>query len=117
MLTQITTEMTGDALFDMGHKQWGHALQTTSFLTAFSYGFIIDTKKQWWYCDLAAYTLLRFAVGDLIYNAVRGLPVTYIGSTSTYDRFMSTIDQGDGFLLPRAGALTISVCILIRNTR
>ena len=36
---------------------------------------------------LGGYVLLRFALFDIIYNAIQGLPIFFIGTTKLYDKW------------------------------
>ena len=40
-----------------------------------------------YYFIIGGYLLMRFAIFDLIYNAIAGLPLTYIGKTKLSDKF------------------------------
>lgn len=114
-MAQLTLEAAGDAQFDKGNKVLGHSLQLASFGAAYSAPYLIDFRRDNWYIHLLVYTCLRIATFDLMYNAFRGLPYNYVGSTSGWDKFLGNIDQGNGFILPRAGFFTVGVLIAIRD--
>ena len=102
----------GDGLNDEGHKGWGHAAN------AFSIGFIVlsplvldyDKSKRWAY--VLDYGFLRIAYFDWTYNTTRGLPLTYIGTTSTWDKyFMQKLKPPDGFAMGRLVSFSVGISI------
>ena len=94
-LASIALEMTGDALYDMGKEsgnitqmQWGHATQALGYGVLLSIP-LLEPKAKDIPVIAVNYLCLRFSFGDYIYNAVRGLPLTYNGMVSKYDIAMS----------------------------
>jgi len=85
----ILLNAVGDGLNDSGDKQWGHACNAASIGLLLGSPFIIDYEKDKWYWYLISYTSLRISLFDYTYNTTRGLPLGYIGSTSTWDKALS----------------------------
>ena len=110
----ITLDAMGDAYFDMGKKEVGKLLQASSTGLLIAQPFLIDFNKEdfWW--KIPAYTLLRFAIFDAVYNTTRGLPYYYNGSTSHYDNVMSELMPGRFSTFPKAMALTVGISLTLR---
>jgi len=101
-----------DGLYDEGHKEWAHALHALEVGALISGPFIfkIKLREAGWY--IVSYGALRFATFDLGYNAVRGLPALYNGSTSWYDNVMSKVpDHGEAFMKTISFTLGVSIPI------
>jgi hypothetical protein len=104
----------GDGLNDNGHKDWGHVCNAVSIsflvLTPFVYDF---TGDRWWK-SVVKYGFIRVGFFDWVYNTTRGLPLTYIGSTSYWDtKFMQKIKPPDGFAFGRVVFTTVGFSIPI----
>ncbi len=112
----IILDAAGDALKDSNHKEWGHFCNAASVGILLTSPFIIDYKKSKWGWYLTSYIGLRIAIFDYTYNTVRGLPLNYTGTTSTWDSFMSKLNPPD-FYLGRSVAFTIGVSIPINELR
>ena len=64
-----------DAQFDMGNKEWSHALHAVEVGMLISGGFIFKPKGGSEILSyLASYTFLRLSLYDSFYNWPRGLP-------------------------------------------
>ena len=83
-IVSISLAAIADACMDSGGKLIGHSAETISIFVLLIVPFIQKYKGGWgWY--IVAYLCLRIGGFDLIYNAVRVLPITYHGSTSLWD--------------------------------
>lgn len=105
----------GDGLNDSGSKEWGHACNAASIGLLLTSPFIIDYNKSKWGYYLASYTTLRIALFDPAYNLTRGLPVTYIGNTSLWDKGLQKMKPPEGFIAGRGLSLIIGVSIPIKE--
>ena len=76
----------GDALNNSHEKGWGHLCNAASAGLLVVSPFIIKYEKSKWLYYLATYTSLRIAMFDCSYNTTRGLPLNYVGTTSTWDK-------------------------------
>jgi len=88
-LSAIILAAIGDGCMDSGFKVIGHSAESISILILLLIPFLHHQKRIGtigWY--LAAYILIRAGVFDLVYNIVRGLPLTYHGTTSIWDMFV-----------------------------
>ena len=88
----------GDGLNDSGEKQWGHACNAASIGILLTSPFIIDYEKSKWGWYLTSYTSLRIALFDYSYNLSRGLPLNYIGGTSTWDKVLKEMNPPDTYM-------------------
>ena len=88
----------GDGLNDSGEKQWGHACNAASIGILLTSPFIIDYEKSKWGWYLTSYVSLRIALFDYGYNLTRGLPLNYIGGTSTWDKVMKQMNPPDTYM-------------------
>jgi len=83
-IVSIILASVADGCIDEGFKIVGHSAETVSIAALLVIPFVHKYIKGWgWY--IVAYLCLRVGSYDLIYNAVRVLPVTYHGSTSLWD--------------------------------
>jgi len=91
----IGLDAVGDALNDEGHKDWGHACNALSIGTHLYIpfdqdlqGLFISNSSQLaeFGKNVLIYSGIRFAIFNLIYNSVRGLPLNYVGTTDFIDR-------------------------------
>jgi len=111
----IILEAVGDGLNDDGQKEWGHLCNALSAGVLLASPFIIDYEKNKWGWYLTSYVCLRISLFDPIYNASRGLPLTYIGSTSFWDKSLQQLAPPDGLLFGRGVTFVIGVSILINE--
>jgi len=81
--SSIVLNAVGDGLNDSGQKTWGHLCNATSIGLLLTSPFVIDYNKSKWGYYLTSYVSLRIALFDYSYNLTRGLPLNYIGGTST----------------------------------
>ena len=105
----------GDGLNDSGDKGWGHACNAASVGLLLSSPFIIDYDKSKWGYYLASYVSLRIALFDPSYNLTRGLPVTYIGNTSTWDKGLQKLSPPDGLMFGRGVSFIVGISIPIKE--
>lgn len=94
----IILNAVGDGLNDSGEKQWGHACNAASIGILLTSPFIIDYEKSKWGWYLTSYTSLRIALFDYSYNLSRGLPLNYIGGTSTWDKVLKEMNPPDTYM-------------------
>ena len=106
----------GDGLNDSGEKQWGHACNAASIGLLLSSPFIIDYDKSKWFWYLASYTSLRIGLFDYTYNTTRGLPLNYIGGTSTWDKVLKKMNPPDTYM-GRGVFLTIGIAVPINELK
>ncbi len=73
-------------------------MQAVSVASILSIPFIthVDRKRSLNYA--LTFSLLRYGLFDMAYNKTRGLPINYIGSTSTQDRIMNKFSAKSIFL-------------------
>lgn len=112
----IALNAIGDGLNDSGEKPWGHALNAASIGLLLSSPFIIDYEKERWYWYLISYTSLRIAFFDYTYNTTRGLPLNYIGGTSTWDKTLKKLNPPNTYL-GRGVFFTIGISIPIKHLK
>jgi len=110
----IALNAIGDGMNDNGDKSWGHALNAASIAVLLSSPFIIDYEKDKWYWYLISYTSLRIAFFDYTYNATRGLPLNYIGGTSTWDKVMKKMNPPNTYM-GRGVFLTVGIAVPIKE--
>lgn len=110
----ILLDAAGDALNDKGEKQWGHLCNAASVGVLLTSPFIIDYDKSKWGWYLSSYVCLRIATFDYTYNAVRGLPLNYIGNTSLWDKGMQKLNP-PGTLFARTCFFTVGFTIPINE--
>jgi len=96
--SSIIFDAVGDGLNDSGEKQWGHFCNAASIGIMLTSPFIIDYEKSKWGWYLTSYTSLRIALFDYSYNLTRGLPLNYIGGTSTWDKVLGKMNPPDTYM-------------------
>jgi hypothetical protein len=111
----IILNAVGDGLKDSEHKEWGHACNAASIGLLLTSPFIIDYDKSKWGWYLASYVSLRIIFFDPAYNLSRGLPITYIGGTSTWDKVLGKMSPPDGFMVGRGVSLIFGISIPINE--
>jgi hypothetical protein len=112
----IVLNAVGDGLNDEGTKGWGHACNAASIGLLLSSPFIINYDRKKWYWYLASYTSLRIGLFDYTYNTTRGLPLNYIGGTSTWDQVLGKLNPPSTYLL-RGVFFTVGISIPIHEFR
>jgi len=86
MVSQITLAAASDALYDNGDKVESKLVELAS-LGILAYGAAtFDINKFNWWRYLIKYTAFRIGTYDFTYNAIRGLPLDYIGNTGVWDK-------------------------------
>lgn len=111
----ILLDAVGDGLNDEGEKTWGHACNAASVGLLLASPFVIDYDKSKWGYYLASYVSLRISFFDPTYNLTRGLPVTYIGGTSLWDKSLKHMAPPDGFMTARSLSLILGISIPINE--
>lgn len=108
--SSILMDAAGDALNDSGHKDWGHVLNATSVGVLVVSPFLIEYQKKKWGWYVASYVGLRIGLFDYTYNAVRGIPINEIGTTSFWDKGLQKLNPPNTYL-GRAVFLTVGFAI------
>ena len=104
----------GDAQYDLGNKEWGHVLKAAEVGALISGPFIFHIHRSEALSYILSYGFLRFSFFDGFYNAAAGLPMFYNGSTSTYDKVMSTMpDHGKAWV--KSCSLVVGFAIPIKS--
>ena len=101
----------GDGLNDNGHKGWGHFSNAVSVSLLVFSPFIADYNKDKWWAYPISYGFLRVGLFDWTYNTARGLPLTYIGNTTYWDKGMQKLNPPNGFAMGRAVFFTVGFSI------
>jgi hypothetical protein len=93
----VVLNASADALRDNGHKQWSHALEAASYIPLIAIPFELrNNGNSTWnniLVSVSAYAGTRVLAYDYTYNAVRGLPLNYMGTTSTWDKMFGDIGR------------------------
>jgi len=110
----VVCEAIADGMYDNGNKGPAHALGAASVGMLLTYA--VWNKKEnheplW---AIPAYISFRIALFDPIYNTTRGLPINYVGSTSTWDEMINKINPGDGLIFLRCVILTFGIYFTIQ---
>ncbi len=113
----ITSSIVFDAMAD-GYRDNGnlivsHSLEAASLLPLIISPFILDLQDYKWAAYLIQYTTLRIAIFDPIYNLTRGLPISYIGDSSLWDKALKKQDPS-WILAARGLSFAISISIPIK---
>jgi len=89
-IIQTIADATGDALMDSNRKELGH-LMNAGTIGLFVIEPALIHYDSWRDVGIKAVSLTctRILLFNLTYNAVRGLPLSYYGTTSYYDQFWS----------------------------
>ena len=112
----IVLDAVGDGLYDNGDKTAGHAFQamSTGILLTSPIFLNMDKDNFWWY--LVSYVSLRIGLFDYSYNLTRGLPMSYVGTSSISDKFQQKFNPGAGHLwFPKTIFFTLGVVIPINE--
>ena len=107
----IITEAIGDGLYDNGQKTLGKSVQAISFSFVLISPFIMNYDKSKWYLYPITYGFLRIAYFDWTYNITRGLPLTYCGNTSLWDKFIYKFQSADAFAMGRVVAISVGISL------
>lgn len=101
----------GDGFNNSNKKTLGHVLNGASIGLLVASPFLVkyDTKKWYWY--LASYVSLRVGLFDVTYNATRGLPFNFTGTTSPTDKAYNKMEIDPN--VTRSLCLTIGMSIPI----
>ena len=87
LTSSIMFNAVGDGLYDEGNKLVAKSFRAASIGSLLVIPIAsgsINKKKAFKYG--LSYSLMRVGLFDITYNATRGLPLTYMGITSIYDR-------------------------------
>jgi len=60
--------------------------------------FVINYDKNKWGYYITSYVALRIATFDYTYNTTRGLPMNYIGRTSTWDKCLGKMNPPSTYM-------------------
>lgn len=100
----------GDGLYDQGNKQWSHAFHAAEVGALIGGPLLFKVDRSEALSYILSYGFLRFSFFDSFYNATRGLPVLYNGTTSKYDEIMNQMpNSGKAFY--KSWSLIIGVAI------
>ena len=95
--TSVVLNASADALRDNGHKDWSHALEAASYVPLLSIPFIDKDNGNSFLKNtlitVGMYAGTRVLGYDYTYNAVRGLPLNYMGTTSGWDKTLHDIGR------------------------
>lgn len=118
-IATVTIGAIADGIYDDGNKQLGHFLEGTELALAMLGPLLVfDLERNDWLAYALSYTFVRVALFDPIYNTTRGLPVNYIGSTSTWDKFLQELDSPPaGYWIGRTLFLTAGIAIPIKEIK
>jgi len=106
----------GDAYNDEGNKALGHSLNALSIASLLVEPIITEPEREEWLSRIASYTFIRYGTFDYIYNATRGLPLTYIGNSSISDKIMRKFKAPDNFfVIPKTLSLTVGFAIPLNH--
>lgn len=104
----------GDAQYDQGNKEWGHALHAMEVGALIGGPFIFKIQRSEALSYILSYGFLRFSFFDSFYNMTRDLPLLYNGSTSKYDQFMVKMpDHGEAWY--KSCSLVLGFAIPIKS--
>jgi len=112
----IVLDAVGDGLNDSGQKTLGHSLQamSTGLLLTSPIFLNMDKDNFWWY--LVSYVSLRIGLFDYSYNLSRGLPMSYVGTSSISDKIQQEFNPGVGHLwFPKTIFFTLGIVIPINE--
>jgi hypothetical protein len=112
-LGSVLLNAAGDALNDNGEKGWGHTLNALSIATLLTLPLVVDESEA--LTTFFTYIGFRFSTFNPTYNAVRGLPLNYIGTTSFDDKLLGKLKPPDGFLFARSVVFVTTVSIPINH--
>ena len=110
-ISATTLEAVGDALYDMGkgtnqnQMRAGKVFQAASLGEHFLYSPVMKDSEASWLWIPVIEACWRFIIFDAVYNLTRGLPISYIGNTSYWDRGMKSF-------APPAGMRLFADCIV-----
>ena len=113
-MLQTVADATGDALMDTNRKEWGHVMQGATVAL-----FVIEPAlikyDSWGDVTIKAVSLVgaRLLLFNFTYNLVRGLPYGFIGTTSGYDKFITS--QPDNFVWGKTVFITMSFAITLNE--
>ena len=112
--SSIVLNAIGDGLNDSHNKQLGHFCNAMSIGILLTSPFIINYDKSKWGWYLTSYVALRIATFDYTYNTTRGIPLNYIGGSSTWDKGLKRLNPPDTYM-GRVVALTLGIAIPINQ--
>lgn len=119
----IALDAVGDGLLDEGRQTgnqnmmvYGHALQAASVGVLLSKPLIQNLDKRGWALDITSFVFIRAALFDPMYNTTRGLPITYVGDTSAWDKAIGATKSPPAWnIAGRSWCLLIGVMIPINE--
>jgi hypothetical protein len=117
----IILNAVGDGLYDKGitdggnYKNWGKICRVGSIGILLTSPLYIQYDKSKWVTYLLSYASLRISLFDPTYNLTRGLPITYIGNTSLWDKGLQKLAPPDGFMWGRGLSLILGISLPINE--
>lgn len=118
----IILEAVPEALALKGHKTIAGAIEFVyrAFVTLVVYMWAMGVGHlnygHNFYYAIGGYLLLRFAIFDILYNLVAGLPITYIGTTKLSDKFWKWFFKITHFPVGLFFGMLKFICLLIGIT-
>ncbi|KKK89289.1 hypothetical protein LCGC14_2734600 [marine sediment metagenome] len=102
----------GDGLNHNGNKDWGHFCNATSYAMYMSGPFVLNIDRRDWFPYLVGCVLVRFEFFDPVHNATIGMPLSYVGSVSNYDKAIRAFNAPPhGWWFARGISLTLHIGI------
>ena len=101
-----------DSFYDRGNKLIAGIIDMV-YLGMMICGVVMLSGAWLW---ILIYVLLRYAIFDLVYNLIRGLPVFYIGTTKPIDKLIRKVfhENSIHFLfMTKLMALTAAIGLMI----
>jgi hypothetical protein len=119
----ILLEAISEGLADRGKKtiagimEFFYRAMVTFVVFAWLINFdIFYVKYENLFYIIGGYLLLRFAIFDIVYNLVRGLPFFFIGTTKVFDKTWQWFFKVTGFPVNHFFAMTKFLLLLIAIT-
>ena len=115
-IAAIAFDAMGDSYNDSGRKELGHFLNAASVAVLVARPFMSEMDRKSWGWYAASYTFIRIGAFDPIYNATRGLPLGYTGTTSLWDQGIQSLKAPDGWKLAFQGLyLVVGIAIPVNE--
>jgi hypothetical protein len=118
----IIFEAVPEALALKGHKAIAGIIEgiylavVTISIGAWLMGYSIGMYGNDWRFILGGYLLMRFAIFDVVYNLIAGLPIAYIGTTKLSDKFWQWFFNTTKFPVGLFFGMLKFICFLIGLT-
>lgn len=110
--TSIILNAIGDGLNDSQHKAMGHACNALSTVALISLPIFTRMTRHEGLYLFVGYSLIRFSTFNYIYNATRGLPLSYTGTTSYPDIWYNKFEP-TGMAIFKTITFTVGITICL----